>query len=117
MWMVVVEYERAFAIRIRAYGRAYPRLRVAHGLVPEVPQEDPHGTGRRPPWELLRYGTQSAQLKEIRALCPQDARWSFSSQQATLRRLNRAFVAFFKRSKEEAQEPGYPRFKAAHRFD
>ncbi|MCW3043340.1 MAG: Transposase, partial [Actinobacteria bacterium] len=63
------------------------------------------------------YGTQSAQLKEIRAESPEDARWSFSSQQATLRQLNRAFVAFFKRCKEGAEEPGYPRFKASHRFD
>jgi putative transposase len=70
-----------------------------------------------PPRPKVNYGTQSAQLKEIRALCPEDARWSFSSQQATLRRLNRAFVAFFKRCKKGVEEPGYPRFKAAHRFD
>jgi hypothetical protein len=36
------------------------------------------------------YGAQSAQLKAIRDECPEQARWSFSSQQATLRRLDRA---------------------------
>ena len=39
-----------------------------------------------------------------------------SSQQATPRRLNRAFAAFFQRVKA-GETPGYPRFKAVHRFD
>jgi putative transposase len=47
----------------------------------------------------IYYGDQSAQLTEIRALRPDVALWSFSSQQATLRRLNMAFVAFFGRVK------------------
>ena len=42
--------------------------------------------------------------------------WSFSSQQATLRRLNRAFDGFFRRVKAGAT-PGYPRFKGKGRFD
>jgi putative transposase len=42
--------------------------------------------------------------------------WSFSSQQATLRRLNRAFAAFHRRVKA-GETPGYPRFRSAHRFD
>jgi putative transposase len=64
----------------------------------------------------VRYGTQSAQLRDIRAARPEMARWSFSSQQATLRRLDKAFGAFFSRVGGGAK-PGYPRFKAAHRFD
>ncbi|MHB1890970.1 MAG: RNA-guided endonuclease InsQ/TnpB family protein [Acidimicrobiales bacterium] len=64
----------------------------------------------------VRYGTQSGQLKEIRVQRPEMARWSFSSEQATLRRLDKAFGAFFRRVKAD-QTPGYPRFKAAHRFD
>ena len=44
------------------------------------------------------------------------ARWSFSSQQATLRRLNRTFDGFFRRLKGGAR-PGYPRFKGRGRFD
>jgi putative transposase len=47
---------------------------------------------------------------------PDLAAWSFSSQQATLRRLNRAFAAFHRRVKA-GETPGYPRFKSAHRFD
>gem|GEM_PF-2440925 len=64
----------------------------------------------------ITYGDQSAQLKEIRAYDPDQARWSFSSQQATLRRLNLAFQAFFRRV-TSGETPGYPRFKGAGRFD
>ncbi|MFH9044853.1 RNA-guided endonuclease InsQ/TnpB family protein [Streptomyces sp. NPDC017966] len=65
----------------------------------------------------VRYGDQSAQLKEIRAFDPErQGRWSFSSQQATLRRLDRAFAAFFRRLKA-GQTPGYPRFKGVGHFD
>jgi putative transposase len=63
----------------------------------------------------VRYGDQSAQLKAIRA-DEQYARWSFSSQQQTLKRLDRAFVAFFTRVKR-GETPGYPRFRSSRRFD
>ncbi|WP_113699526.1 RNA-guided endonuclease InsQ/TnpB family protein [Nonomuraea lactucae] len=63
----------------------------------------------------VRYGDQSAELKHIRADDPDgQARWSFSSQQATLRRLDKAFRAFFDRVKA-GRSPGFPRFKG--RFD
>jgi transposase len=75
---------------------------------------------RRDAWRLrgvgVAYGDQSAQLKEIRRIRPDVAAWSFSSLQATLRRLNRAFAGFFRRVKAGAS-PGYPRFKSARRFD
>ncbi|MFG2560456.1 RNA-guided endonuclease InsQ/TnpB family protein [Streptomyces sp. NPDC048496] len=65
----------------------------------------------------ITYGGQSAQLKEIRAFDPQrQGRWSFSSQQATLRRLDKAFQAFFRRA-GAGQTPGYPRFKGVGHFD
>ncbi|MEU4549306.1 RNA-guided endonuclease InsQ/TnpB family protein [Nonomuraea dietziae] len=65
----------------------------------------------------VRYGEQSAELKHIRADDPDgQARWSFSSQQATLRRLDKAFTAFFTRLKA-GRTPGYPRFKGKGRFD
>jgi len=65
----------------------------------------------------VRYGDQSAQLKEIRAFDPdRQGRWSFSCQQATLRRLAKAFAAFFRRVKA-GQSPGYPRFKGVGHFD
>jgi putative transposase len=64
----------------------------------------------------IRYGDQSAQLTEIRSVRPDQAVWSFSSQQATLRRLNKSFDGFFRRVKA-GQTPGYPRFKGRARFD
>jgi putative transposase len=75
---------------------------------------------RRDAWRLrtttVSYRDQSAQLKAIRKVRPDVAAWSFSSQQATLRRLNRAFAGFFRRV-QAGETPGYPRFKPAHRFD
>jgi putative transposase len=65
----------------------------------------------------VRYGDQSAELKHIRADDPDgQGRWSFSSQQATLRRLDKAFAAFFRRVKA-GKQPGYPRFKGRGWFD
>nr|WSX47798.1 transposase [Streptomyces sp. NBC_00974] len=65
----------------------------------------------------IKYGMQSAQLKEIRGFDPErQGRWSFSSQQATLRRLDKAFAAFFRRVKS-GDTPGYPRFRGVNWFD
>jgi putative transposase len=65
----------------------------------------------------VRYGEQSAQLKDIRAFDPDgQGRWSFSSQQATLRRLDKAFAAFFRRVRC-GEKPGYPRFRGVNWFD
>ncbi|MFJ9242514.1 RNA-guided endonuclease InsQ/TnpB family protein [Streptomyces sp. NPDC101776] len=65
----------------------------------------------------VKYGQQSAQLKEIRAFDPErQGRWSFSSQQATLRRLDKAFAGFFRRVKAGGTS-GYPRFRGVNRFD
>ncbi len=67
----------------------------------------------------ISYADQSAQLTEMRAVRPDQTVWSFSSQQATLRRLNKAFTGFFNRVKtaKAGVKPGYPRFKGAGRFD
>ncbi|MEV4526697.1 transposase [Streptosporangium sp. NPDC049304] len=65
----------------------------------------------------IRYGDQSAELKHIRADdTGGQGRWSFSSQQATLRRLDKAFQAFFARVKA-GRTPGFPRFKGNGRLD
>ncbi|MEV5748870.1 transposase [Actinoallomurus sp. NPDC052308] len=65
----------------------------------------------------VRYGDQSGDLKHIRADDPAgQGRWSFSSQQATLRRLDKAFAAFFRRLKA-GHKPGFPRFKGRGWFD
>ena len=67
----------------------------------------------------ISYADQSAQLTEIRSARPDVAVWSFSSQQATLRRLNTAFAGFFRRVKtaKPGVKAGYPRFRGAARFD
>jgi putative transposase len=64
----------------------------------------------------IRYGDQSAQLKDIRR---DDGGgqglWSAASQQATLRRLDRAFGSFFRRV-QAGQKAGYPRFRGRGQF-
>jgi putative transposase len=76
---------------------------------------------RREAWRMrkasIRYGQQSAQLKDIHALDQDQGRWSFSSQQATLRRLDKAMAAFYRRCKAGEKRVGYPRFKALDRWD
>ena len=75
---------------------------------------------RRNSWRDRRvgvtYNQQAADLKHIRAFDPDQARWSYCSQQDTLRRLDKAFAAFFRRVKT-GETPGYPRFKGAGVFD
>jgi len=82
---------------------------------------------RREAWQMQRvsisYGTQSAQLKEIRRTDPDgQGRHSFTAQQQTLRRLNTVFAAFFDRVRKaekagQGNKPGYPRFKPYQRFN
>ena len=65
----------------------------------------------------IYYGMQSSQLKDIRDADPLgQGRWSFSSQQQTLLRLDDAFQGFFARVKR-GEKPGYPRFRSFRRFD
>lgn len=75
---------------------------------------------RREAWATnrvcIRYTDQAAQLTDIRREREDVAVWSFSSQQATLRRLNKAFDGFFRRIRS-AKSPGYPRFKGRGRFE
>lgn len=59
---------------------------------------------------------QMAQIKAIREARPDQAVWSFTSQQQTLRRLDKAFAGFFRRIKA-GEVPGYPRFRSVRRFD
>jgi len=57
---------------------------------------------------------QAAELRTVRAECAELARWSFSAEQQVLRRLDRAFKAFFGRIKRG--ENGFPRFRAKARY-
>ena len=109
---------RAYVLRLRPTARQHVALASCvdghRELYNAALQE------RRDAWAhsktRINYGDQSAQLSEIRSMRPDQARWSFSSQQATLRRLNKAFAGFFGRVKA-GQTPGYPRFKGNARFD
>lgn len=71
---------------------------------------------RHPSRTRASYTTQAKQLTAIRRVCPEQAVWSFTSQQQTLRRLDKAFQAFFRRVKN-GDTPGYPRFRSKARFD
>jgi putative transposase len=65
----------------------------------------------------VRYTEQSAWFKTERATNPFFAALNFSSAQATMRRLDKAFANFFRRVREGNDKPGYPRFKGRDRFD
>jgi putative transposase len=109
---------RAYVFRLRPTARQH--LALGQCLTSHRELYNAALQERRDAWRLrgisVSYGDQSAQLREIRQVRPDVAVWSFSSQQATLRRLNRAFAGFYRRVKA-GETPGYPRFKAAHRFD
>jgi len=64
----------------------------------------------------VKYIEQSARFTLDRKVNTYYARLNFSSAQATMRNLDKAFKAFFRRCKA-GEEPGYPRFKARDRFD
>jgi putative transposase len=112
---------RTYAFRLRPTARQYFALAAcveAHRELYNAALQE-----RRDAWAhsktSIGYRGQSAQLTEIRATRPDQAVWSFSSQQATLRRLNKAFASFFRRVRTGTSgvKPGYPRFKGAPRFD
>jgi len=64
----------------------------------------------------ISYEDQTSSLTLIRDALPDDWAWmNCSSQQVTLRRLNKAFQAFFVRCKR-GQTPGFPRFKSRSRM-
>src|SRR5215469_7304810 len=76
---------------------------------------------RREAWRRGRHRvtfySQDAQLKEIRVADPERyRRWSFSCERAVIRRLDRAFQAFFRRC-AAGEKPGYPRFKGRGWWD
>ncbi|WP_307857460.1 transposase [Mycobacterium sp. SM1] len=112
---------RAYVFRLRPTARqhlALARCLDAHRELYNAALQE-----RRDAWShsktRIYYGDQSAQLAEIRQACPDQAVWSFSSQQATLRRLNKSFQGFFRRVKtaKPGVKAGYPRFRGKARFD
>src|SRR5919205_2486505 len=67
--------------------------------------------------KTLRYADQANELKAVRAVDERLAGYSFSAEQQVLRRLDKAFRAFFRRLKERKGKAGFPRFQAKSRFD
>lgn len=75
---------------------------------------------RREAWRMagisLNYSSQAGQLKEIRQEDPEGlGKLNFSACQQILRRMEKAFTAFFRRVKA-GEKPGFPRFKSRSRF-
>src|SRR4051794_15718460 len=64
----------------------------------------------------VKYAEQSARFKAGRQTNPFYARLNFSSAQATMRRLDKAFANFFRRVKS-GDKPGYPRYKGRDSFN
>lgn len=74
---------------------------------------------RKVSWEYdycsITYNQQSAWLTQQRNLYDNYTDLNFSSCQRTLRRLDKAFKAFYRRNKL-SEKVGYPRFKGVNRF-
>lgn len=109
--------KRSYTFRLRPTARQHAALDAClqdHRTLYNAALEE-----RREAWRRCRvnvfYTMQSAQLRDIRTLVPTQSRWSFSSQQATLRRLDRAFAGFFRRAKT-GTGTGLPRYKSISRF-
>lgn len=72
-------------------------------------------------WECdrvsINYAFQSWCFKGARLTNPYYARLNFSSAQATMRRLDKAYQNFFRRIKAGEVKAGFPRFKGKGRFE
>lgn len=75
---------------------------------------------RRDAWRLCResvdYHQQQTELTEIRAVDPDVRAVAVDIAREPLRRVDRAFQAFFRRCKA-GQKPGFPRFRSKARYD
>ena len=65
--------------------------------------------------KTISYNEQQASLTVIRAEMPEYKALPCTSKRMTLRRLDKAFKAFFRRVKK-GESPGFPRFKSINRF-
>jgi putative transposase len=75
---------------------------------------------RRDAWRMCRvsisYNDQSAQLPEIKEIRPEYNEIYSQVLQDTLKRVDKAFKAFFRRVKK-GEKAGYPRFAGYNRYD
>ena len=100
--------------KFRLYPNSSQRLALEHILEIHRQVYNAALEERRHAWKRcgvsIRYVSQANQLKDIRSF-DDDVVWcNYSSLQQTLRRLDKAFQAFFRRVKA-GETPGYPRFK------
>lgn len=104
--------------------RIYPTRRQARELDKQLGEAcDLYNAAlqhRRDLWrehhQSVSFYDQDRELKDLRAAGLIDPTVSFCSQRATLRRLDRAFAAFYRRCKT-GDKPGFPRFRSRRRFD
>src|ERR1019366_4176236 len=109
----------------RTFGfRIYPTTRQAQTLertlsvqceLFNAALEERRGAWR---WERrsVSYFDQCRTLTELREIRPEVLDFGVTMSRGTLRRLDRAFCAFYRRC-ERGETPGFPRFKARVRFD
>jgi putative transposase len=75
---------------------------------------------RRDAWKICRkrigYEEQTRQITELRKCDPETASLAVDIAREPLRRVDRAFQAFFRRCKH-GEKPGYPRFRSKLRYN
>lgn len=108
---------RSFELRLKP--KAAQRAAMQHILADSAETYNAALQERRDAWKLcqkaLTYYDQQAELTELRR-DPQFAVIAVDIQREPLRRVDRAFRAFFRRVKA-GQKPGYPRFRLRDRYD
>ncbi len=95
-------------------GRLYHTLNLCRWLYNSALEERKtayHDHGMR-----INYCAQANQLSQIKKDCPELAFVHSQVLQDTLKRLDKAYKAFFRRCKQ-GQTPGHPRFQGKDRFD
>ena len=107
---------RSFELRLKP--KAEQRAALMHILADSAETYNAALQERRDAWKLCQkavtYYDQQAELTELRK-DPQFAVIAVDIQREPLRRVDRAFKAFFRRVKA-GQTPGYPRFKSRDRY-
>ena len=109
---------RTFRYRLYPTVKQTQRLEVALGLQCELYNaalEDRRGAWS---WERrsVNYVQQCRTLTELREMRPEVLDYGVTVCRGTLKRLDRAFCAFYRRC-ARGEAPGFPRFKARSRFD
>ena len=94
---------------------ALERLLTAQCELYNAALEERRGAWR---WEhrSVSYVDQCRTLTQLRSVRPDVVEWGVVVCRGTLKRLDRAFAAFYRRCRL-GQTPGFPRFKARARFD